>query len=68
MGFRYGPMAKVGETIDVKAHGKVIARIVLEENGAIAARKRLKTLRRKARVGDVTGPSRVRWNAERGRC
>ena len=61
-------MAKVSETIEVKVRGKVIARIVPEENGAVAARKRLKVLRRKAQVGDVTGPSGARWNAERGRC
>ena len=61
-------MAKVSETIEVKVRGKVIARIVPEENGAVAARKRLKVLRRKAHVGDVTGPSGARWNAERGRC
>ena len=61
-------MGKVSETIEVKVRGKVIARIVPEENGAITARKRLKVLRRQARVGDVMSPSSERWNAERGRC
>jgi len=50
-------MGKVSKTIEVKVRGKVIARIVPEENGAIAARKRLKVLRRQARVGDVMSPS-----------
>jgi len=61
-------MVKVSKPIEVKVRGKVIARIVPEENAAIAARKRLKVLRRQARVGDVMSPSGVRWNAERGRC
>ncbi|HKC30729.1 MAG TPA: hypothetical protein VKB74_03290 [Burkholderiales bacterium] len=61
-------MVKVSKPIEVKVRGKVIARIVPEENAAIAARKRLKVLRRQAHVGDVTGPSGARWNAERGRC
>jgi len=60
-------MVKVSKPIEVKVRGKVIARIVPEENGAIAARKRLKALRRQAHVGDVTGRSGARWNAERGR-
>jgi hypothetical protein len=45
----------------------VIARIVPEENRAAAARRRLKALRGKAKVGDVMSPSGERWNAERGR-
>jgi len=61
-------MVKVSKAVEVKVRGKVIPRIVPEENAALAARKRLKALRRQAHVGDVTGPSGARWNAERGRC
>ena len=47
--------------------GRVIARIVPEEDRQAAARKWLMKLRKKARVGDVTSASGEIWNAERGR-
>jgi hypothetical protein len=47
-------MVKVSKPIEVKVRGKVIARIVPEENAAIAARKRLKVLRRQAHVQALT--------------
>ena len=47
--------------------GRVIARIVPEEDRQAAARKWLMKLRKKARVGDVTSASGETWNAERGR-
>lgn len=56
-----------GEALEVTVRGKVIARIVPEEDRAAAARRRLKALRGKAKVGDVMSPSGERWNAERGR-
>jgi prevent-host-death family protein len=56
-----------GESVEVTVRGKVIARIVPEENRQAAARKWLRKLRKTARVGDVMSPSGDVWNAERGR-
>jgi len=47
-------MVKVSKAVEVKVRGKVIARIVPEENAALAARKRLKALRRHAYVQALT--------------
>ncbi len=57
-----------GEAVEVTARGRVIARIVPEENRQAAARKRLKALRGKARItGDIMAPSGETWDAELGR-
>lgn len=61
----YLARARKGEEIEVAVHGKVIARIVPEQNTAEAARERLKALRGKAWVGDVISPSGEIWDAER---
>jgi prevent-host-death family protein len=63
----YLAKVRAGEPVEVTVRGKVIARIVPEEDRAAAAQERLKALRRKAKVGDVMSPSGERWNAERGR-
>jgi prevent-host-death family protein len=63
----YVAKAEKGETIEVTVRGRVIARIVPGENRQEAARKWLKSLRKKARIGDVMSPSGEVWNAERGR-
>lgn len=64
----YLARVQAGEAIEVTVHGRVIARIVPEGDNAAQAREWLKTLRGKARVGDVISPTGARWNAERGRC
>ena len=56
-----------GEAVEVTVRGRVIARIVPEEDRQAAARKWLKKLRKTARVGDVMSPSGEIWNAELGR-
>ena len=56
-----------GEAVEVTVRGRVIARIVPQEDRKAAARKWLKELRKKARVGDVMSPSGETWNAELGR-
>ncbi|MGQ0546656.1 MAG: type II toxin-antitoxin system Phd/YefM family antitoxin [Betaproteobacteria bacterium] len=63
----YLARVRAGDSVEVTVRGKVIARIVPEQDRAAAARERLKALRAKARVGDVMSPSGERWNAERGR-
>ena len=54
-----------GGEIEVTVHGKVIARIVPEEDRRAAARKFLKALRKTAVIGDVISPSGDVWDAER---
>lgn len=64
----YVARVRDGETLEVTVRGRVIARIVPEEDRGAAARKRLKALRGKARIaGDIVSPSRERWEAESGR-
>jgi prevent-host-death family protein len=64
----YIARVREGETLEVTVRGRVIARIVPEEDPQAAARKRLKALRGKARItGDIMSPSGEIWNAERGR-
>ena len=62
----YLARVRAGDSVEVTVRGKVIARIVPEQDRAAAARERLKALRGKARVGDVMSPSGERWTAERG--
>ena len=54
-----------GGEIEVTVHGKVIARIVPEQDRQAAARKRLKELRKTAVIGDIISPSGETWDAER---
>ena len=63
----YLARVRAGEALEVTLRGRVIARIVPGEDRQLAARKRLKALRKTARVGDVMSPSGETWNAERGR-
>lgn len=56
-----------GEEIEVTVHGKVIARIVPEEDRRAAARRFLKSLRKTAKIGDIMSPSGDVWNAEHDR-
>ena len=64
---KYLARVRAGEALEVMVHGKVIARIVPEENRQAAARKWLKSLRKTARVGDIMSPSGEVWDAEHGR-
>ena len=56
-----------GKELKVTVHGKVIARIVPEQDAKKSARQRLAALRAKCKVGDVVRPTGERWTAERGR-
>lgn len=60
-------LAKVreGKEIEVAVHGKVIARIVPEQDAAQAAKARLVALRAKVKIGDVMSPSGDAWDAQR---
>ena len=61
----YLARVRKGEEIEVAVHGKVIARIVPEQDAAEAARERLKALRGKAWIGDVISPTGEAWDAEK---
>jgi len=64
----YLARVRAGEALEVTVRGRVIARIVPEQDRQAAARKRLKALRGKARIrGDIMSPSGETWDAERGR-
>lgn len=63
----YLARVRAGEPVEVTVRGRVIARIVPEEDRQAAARKWLKKLRKSARVGDIMSPSGEVWDAERGR-
>jgi antitoxin (DNA-binding transcriptional repressor) of toxin-antitoxin stability system len=55
------------ETLEVTVRGRVIARIVPEEDPTAAARERLKALRGKARItGDIISPLAEHLEAESG--
>ena len=54
-----------GEQIRVISNGKVLARIVPEDDPAAAARKRLEALRGTMVVGDIVSPiDDVEWSAD----
>jgi len=54
-----------GDEIQLTNRGKIIARIVPEEDEAEAARRRLLALRGKGTVGDVVSPIEdVEWSAD----
>jgi len=63
----YLARVRAGEAVEVTVRGRVIARIVPEQDRQAAARKRLKALRKTARIGDIMSPSGEVWDAERGR-
>lgn len=63
----YLARVKRGEEVEVTVHGRVIARIVPEQDKSAAARKRLAELRKNGAriIGDITAPSGDAWDAER---
>ncbi len=62
----YLARVKRGEELEVMVHGKVVARIVPEQDRAEAARLRLAELRRKGAriVGDIMKMPKEGWDAE----
>lgn len=53
-----------GEELQITLHGKVIARIVPEQDPAETARQRLIAMRDKCQVGDVISPIDIEWSAD----
>jgi len=63
----YLARVKRGEELEVMVHGKVVARIVPEQDRAEAARVRLAQMRRNGAriVGDIMKMPKEAWDAER---
>lgn len=59
--------AQSGSTVSITSHGKVIARLVPEEDATEAARERLAALRGKATFTDLESPISGLWDAQSGR-
>ena len=63
----YLARVKRGEELEVMVHGKVVARIIPEQDRAEAARVRLAQMRRNGAriVGDIMKMPKEAWDAER---
>ncbi|OFZ84367.1 MAG: hypothetical protein A2W21_13565 [Betaproteobacteria bacterium RBG_16_66_20] len=63
----YLARVKRGEELEVMVHGKVVARIVPQQDRAEAARKRLGEMRKNGAriVGDIMHMPKETWDAER---
>jgi len=63
----YLARVKRGEELEVMVHGKVVARIVPEQDRAEAARRRLAEMRRNGAriVSDIMKMPKENWDAER---
>ena len=58
--------AAAGEEIRITSRGRIIARLLPEEDRVAAARQRLDALQGQVILGDVESPSGENWNAEQG--
>lgn len=59
--------ARAGMAVSITSHGKVIARLVPQEDAAAAAEARLVAMRDKAMIVDVESPLGLKWDAQSGR-
>lgn len=59
--------ARAGTAVSITSHGKVIARLVPEEDAAAAAHARLIALRGRAVIADIESPIGEKWHAQSGR-
>ncbi len=55
-----------GQEVVITSHGKIIARLIPEQNQSEKAKQRLIALRNKCRIGDITSPIDDSWDAEDG--
>ena len=54
-----------GEALTITSHGRVIARLIPDQDPRHAAKARLASLRAAATVGDVVSPVATEWEAAR---
>ena len=62
---KYLSIAQKGSEILITSHGEVIARILPPADTKGNAQKKLKELRKNAKVGDVTSPIDEDWKADK---
>ncbi len=62
----YIEQVRKGKELKITVRGKVVARLVPDQDEREAARKRLQVLRAKVRIGDVISPTGELWEADRG--
>jgi prevent-host-death family protein len=62
----YLEQVRKGKEVQVTVHGRVVARLVPEQDEQAAARQRLEALRGTCRIGDVVSPLPEEWDAGRG--
>lgn len=58
---------RAGASVSITSHGKVVARLMPQEDAATAAEARLVAMREKAAIVDAESPLGVKWNAQSGR-
>lgn len=63
----YIKQVQSGELIQITLYGKVVARLVPEQDAVEEARKSLTGWRGSAHIGDVLNPIGEAWEAERDR-
>lgn len=56
--------AAAGEEIRITSRGRIIARLLPEQDRIVAVRRRLDALQGQVKLGDVESPSGEEWNAE----
>lgn len=54
-----------GEQIKITVHGKVVARLVKEEQIKTEAKRRLQKLRKTSKIHDIISPIGEDWDANR---
>ena len=63
----YLKQVQQGEYIQITLHGKVVARLVPEQDAAEEARKLLSGWRSSAHIGDILSPIGEAWEVQRDR-
>ncbi len=63
----YLKQVQQGETIQITLHGKVVARLVSEQDAVEEAKKSLSGWRSSAYIGDLLSPTGEAWEAQRDR-
>lgn len=62
----YLKRVRAGEAFQVMSHGKVIARLIPEQDRSKQAKAKLEQLRKTAITGDLISPLHEDWEADNG--
>lgn len=60
----YLKQVQAGKALQITSHGKVIARIVPEDDPVTEARRKLQAAQGESWIGDVESPIDVEWSAD----